>query len=62
MDANDVEFVLALPRESHVIQSEGHSTYPITIKSQILREHIVWILDFDCCKHMPLDGIGAEPA
>ena len=59
MDANDVEFVLAPPRGGHSIQPKGRSG---TIKPHILGEHVVWILDFHCCKHMPLDEIGVEQA
>lgn len=52
VDANDVEFVLAPPR----------STLGATIKSQALGEHVVWMLDFDCCRNMPFDEIGVEQA
>ncbi|MCJ1231589.1 hypothetical protein MMC12_008267 [Toensbergia leucococca] len=60
VDGNDVEFVLAPPREDHSFQSEGRHSTPIT--SHILGEHVIWILDFDCCKDMPLDETGVEQA
>ena len=52
VDANDVEFVLAPPKP----------TQETTLKSQILGEHVVWMLDFDCCKNMPFNEIGVEQA
>lgn len=54
VDANGVEFVLAPPREDHTVQSERLSATFTTIDSSILGEHIVWILDFDCCKHISM--------
>lgn len=30
--------------------------------SPTLGDYAVWILDFDCCKHMPLDEVGVEQA
>ncbi|KAL9104813.1 MAG: hypothetical protein Q9163_000261 [Psora crenata] len=62
IDANDVEFVLAPPRGGHAIQPQEQLGHLTTIKSHILGEHVVWVLDFDCCKHMPLDEIGVEQA
>lgn len=52
VDANDVEFVLAPPT----------STQKATIKSQAFGEHVIWMLDFDCCKNMPFNEIGVEQA
>lgn len=52
VDANDMEFVLAPPRKD--------SAHPI--KSHILGEHAVWILDFDCCKLITVDETGVEQA
>ena len=52
VDANDVEFVLAPP-----------SSKPnVTIDSDILGKHSVWMLDFDCCRHMPFDEEGVKQA
>ena len=62
IDANDVEFVLAPPREGHSNQSDAHSPHRSTIESETLGEHVVWILDFDCCKLMTLDAKGVEQA
>ena len=62
VDANDIEFVLAPPREGHTHQTCAHSDYPYTIKSDKLGEHVIWILDFDCCRHMSLDEKGVEQA
>jgi len=52
IDANDVESVLAPAREGH----------PSSTASGILRDHVVWVLDFDCCKHIPMDEAGVEQA
>ena len=54
VDANDVEFVLAPPREE--------SDQSRRIKSDFLGDHVVWLLDFDCCRDMPLDESGVEQA
>ena len=62
VDANDVEFVLASPRESHTNHLDASSAHPPTIKSDELGEHVVWILDFDCCRHMTLDETGVAQA
>ena len=52
VDANDVEFVLAPP-------SPPHSG---TFNSDILGEHSIWLLDFDCCRHMTFDEEGVKQA
>ena len=54
IDAKDVEFVLAPPS---ALLEEGKA-----IKSNILGEHQVWLLDFDCCREMPFDEAGVEQA
>ena len=60
IDANDVEFVLAPPRES---SENGSAKGPSqVIKSSVLGEHAMWILDFDCCRNMPCDEYGVEQA
>ena len=51
IDANDIEFVLA-PQIEH---SES-------IHSLFLGDHVVWILDFDCCRSMTMDVKGVEQA
>ncbi|KAL8689394.1 MAG: hypothetical protein Q9218_004931 [Villophora microphyllina] len=53
VDANDIEFVLAAPRDA---------AQPNIMKSPILGDHVMWVLDFDCCKHMPLDEEGVKQA
>lgn len=52
IDANDVEFVLAPP-------SSGRGT---SLQSPSLGEHAVWILDYDCCRHMDLNENGVQQA
>jgi len=53
IDANDVEFVLA-PAGTHRDSQ--------TWSSQMLGEHKMWILDFDCCNTITLDQAGVEQA
>lgn len=55
IDANDVEYVLAPPRESEV-----HS--PSTLHCEYLGLHSMWILDFDCCQPLSMDETGVEQA
>ncbi|KAL8636114.1 MAG: hypothetical protein Q9228_006453 [Teloschistes exilis] len=55
VDASDMEFVLAPPSSNDAAQSN-------IIKSPILGDHVMWILDFDCCKHMTLDERGVKIA
>lgn len=56
VDAADVEFVLAPPGH------ERHGNETVTIDSQALGRHVIWILDFDCCKEISLDEKGVESA
>nr|OQO19001.1 hypothetical protein B0A51_15143 [Rachicladosporium sp. CCFEE 5018] len=51
VDANDVEFVLAPPRE-------GEEAWG----SEVLGPHRLWLLDFDCAKPMSMDDEGIEQA
>ncbi|KAK6416696.1 hypothetical protein LTR95_017424 [Oleoguttula sp. CCFEE 5521] len=51
VDGNDVEFVLAPPRE-------GEEAW----ESEVLGSHRLWILDFDCVKPMSMDDAGIEQA
>ncbi|KAF3479531.1 uncharacterized protein GIQ15_06507 [Arthroderma uncinatum] len=53
MDANDVEFVLAPPRKN--------GKKPAII-SNILGDHVMWILAFDCCNEISFDIEGVEQA
>ncbi|KAN0070175.1 Zinc finger domain containing protein [Elaphomyces granulatus] len=57
IDGNDIEFVLAAPnpdRENHTGQA--------AVTSNILGDHSMWILDFDCCKRMSMDIHGVDQA
>ncbi|KAL8796162.1 MAG: hypothetical protein Q9195_001495 [Heterodermia aff. obscurata] len=54
IDAKDVEFVLAPPPET---VDDGK-----VIKSKVLGDHNVWLLDFDCCKEMPFNEAGVKQA
>ncbi|KAI9761002.1 MAG: hypothetical protein M1840_002156 [Geoglossum simile] len=51
MDANDVEFVLAPPRNG--------TRYRL---SNVLGDHTMWLLDFDCCRRMSMDEKGVDQA
>ena len=62
VDANDIEFVLAPPRESKMIGLGAHFATPFIIDSENLGEHAVWILDFDCCRTLTLNEKGVEQA
>lgn len=62
VDANDMEFVLAPRREDGAGQPEGHPSDETVINSQTLGEHVVWILDFDCCREMSMDENGVKQA
>lgn len=57
IDANDVEFVLAPPRED----SAELAPSP-TFQSDYLSTHCLWLLDFDCCRPITLDSAGVENA
>ena len=63
IDANDIEFVLAPPpAHDSLLSLEKHMAHHTTINSPTLGEHVIWILDFDCCKPMTLDEKGVEQA
>ena len=62
VDANDVEFVLAPPRKDNVNPSGVPSHHNATITAEKLGDHVLWILDFDCCRTMTLDAKGVEQA
>ncbi|KAK2754774.1 hypothetical protein FQN54_006667 [Arachnomyces sp. PD_36] len=51
VDANDVEFVLAPVRSESCSLSNG-----------ALGQHGMWILDFDCCRDMPMNSEGVDQA
>lgn len=52
VDAGDVEFVLARPRSgtSHAFTSD------------VLGPHVLWVLDFDCCRDMGMNRDGIQQA
>ena len=54
VDANDVEFVIASPREDDLLEA--------TFTSASLGQHALWILDFDCCSLMAMDEKGVNQA
>ncbi|KAF2121487.1 zinc finger protein-domain-containing protein [Lophiotrema nucula] len=58
IDANDVEFVLAPPRPTNV-ENAGP---PMTFRCEALGELNLWLLDFDCCKNMPMTPAGVAQA
>jgi hypothetical protein len=51
IDGNDIEFVLAPPCETD-----------FKMKSNILGEHSMWVLDFDLCRIMTIDSEGVVQA
>jgi len=53
IDANDVEFVIG-----GCTQQTGVNEY----NNAFLERHNLWVLDFDCCKPLPMDGEGIEQA
>ncbi|KAF2021845.1 hypothetical protein BU24DRAFT_362698 [Aaosphaeria arxii CBS 175.79] len=54
VDANDVEFVLAPPRQQEKA--------PYAFQSEWLGDHCLWILDFDCCHPISMDEAGLDKA
>ncbi|KPM45573.1 hypothetical protein AK830_g969 [Neonectria ditissima] len=54
VDANDVEFVLGLPRADN---SNGNGA-----ELSILGSHSLWVIDFDCCRELPMNEEGVEMA
>lgn len=63
VDANDVEFVLAPPFQDNSPRwLPGPPNPDNVIKSDVLGDHMTWLLDFDCCRHMPLNEAGVQQA
>ena len=63
IDANDVEFVLAPPSSSdHSVPADKALAPQSIIDSHTLGEHVVWMLDFDCCRRIPLNEKGVQQA
>lgn len=54
IDGNDIEFVLASPNE--------REKRTIDVITNVLGDHSVWILDFDCCRDMSVDEAGVRRA
>ena len=55
VNAKDVEFVLAPPRESDIQARTA-------IRSEFLGDHALWLLDYDCCRDLPQNEQGVEQA
>ncbi|KAF2648151.1 hypothetical protein K491DRAFT_708864 [Lophiostoma macrostomum CBS 122681] len=55
IDANDIEFVLAPPRQGNPLSLP-------TFQSDYLGSHCMWVLDYDCCNSISLGGAGVEMA
>jgi len=69
IDANDVEFVLAQPRIADAATGASISTdkTPPSIGAQVftpgvLGPHSMWLLDFDCCRELPMTEEGVRIA
>jgi hypothetical protein len=68
IDACDVEFVLARPRPDSLLPNpEETRPNPChlgsrTFTSGVLGSHALWILDFDCCKTLPMSPEGVRLA
>lgn len=56
IDACDIEFVLAPPPDDHPLRTSS------VISSKVLGDHVLWILDFDCCREIEMDDLGVERA
>ena len=59
VDANDVEFVLAPPRHA---AGAGVGIGSVQFESETLGSHVMWMLDFDCCRPMSMDEAGVRQA
>ncbi len=57
IDVNDVEFVLAPPRNPVHVQTPSDES-----ATSFLGEHTMWMLDFDCCRPMSMDDQGIKQA
>ncbi|KAH6632541.1 zinc finger protein-domain-containing protein [Chaetomium tenue] len=60
IDACDVEFVLARPRT--VVCAEPCRLGTCAFTPGVLGPHALWILDFDCCKKLPMSVNGIRIA
>ena len=59
IDANDVEFVLASPRNADLPPTSDECN---EWKPPFLGDHAMWMLDFDCCRSMSMDDRGVTQA
>jgi len=76
IDACDVEFVLARPRPRPLTPhggdddndndvaspTAGNTSLDTTFTSNALGTHALWVLDFDCCKKLPMTIEGVNIA
>lgn len=62
IDGNDIEFVLAPPRDDNSLDSTIPPT-PVDLETDsYIEAHSLWILDFDLCKEMAMDSKGMKQA
>lgn len=59
IDANDVEFVLASPRNADLLPI---SVKPENLRPPFLGKHAMWMLDFECCRSISMDERGVKQA
>ncbi|KAK3939264.1 zinc finger protein-domain-containing protein [Diplogelasinospora grovesii] len=62
VDANDVEFVLAPARGPPNATKPSPGIGSIGFQSEALGTHTMWVLDFDCCRDMPMNEAGVKQA
>ena len=64
VDANDIEFVLALPPFVCPEKAEEGSAprEQRIFRTPFLGDHVLWMLDFDCCRSMAMDEAGVLQA
>lgn len=62
IDANDVEFVIAPPPPPPPPPRANTGSSSPAVISNVLGDHTMWILDFDCCRKMSMDESGVEQA
>lgn len=61
VDAGDVEYVLAPPREEVDLDSTP-SIGDVVLDSEAFGQHSMWILDFDCCRQLEMSAEGMRRA
>ena len=60
VDAEGVEFVLAPPRP--LCTSRAGQREAEIIHSNTMGDHVLWLLDFDCCQQLAMDASGMDHA